>query len=115
MSLLFGARLVSILTLGLAIIDLLMRIIMPFENVNRIPSKDVIYLVHELPIYLLITSLQLSSYVLRFIVASVAMVKRLVVVIAHGAVWTLNIPQILNIIIGGAIHSEDCRFVDWAI
>lgn len=108
MSLAFAALLVSILTLGLAIISMIRRhiLLLLFDNVNRIPAEDVIYLIHELPVYPFITRLHLLRDILRSVVASVAVVQRLVIISVQRPIWTFSIAQILDVIIGSAIHKE---------
>ena len=81
MSWAFAALLVSILTLGLAIIIVMRRVFLLVDNINRIPAKNVIYLIHELTVYPFVTSLQLLGYILRSVVASIGMINRLVVII----------------------------------
>ena len=81
MSWAFAALLVSILTLGLAIIIVMRRVFLLVDNINRIPAKNVIYLIHELTVYPFVASLQLLGYILRSVVASIGMINRLVVII----------------------------------
>ena len=112
MSLAFAALLVSILTRGLAII--VVRSLL-FDAVNRIPAENVIYLVHELTINLVVTSLQLLRYILRSVVAPVAVVQRLVAIGTHRPIWTISITEIYIVIIGSTVNLKLSRIMNGAI